>query len=99
MISENDLIGTKWYIKHYCADIEDEVISLSSNHELICMGNPRELQSWQFEDHILILSFNNGYSIYRGTIFGKLCYGNAENIVGEKWGFEAYLLDNNSSTS
>jgi hypothetical protein len=97
MISEKDLIGTRWYIKHYCVDLEEEVITLSNNHELICMGNPREVQSWKFEDHILILSFNNGYSIYRGTIDGEQYCGSAENILGEKWGFEAFLIGNKFS--
>jgi hypothetical protein len=95
-ISEKDLIGTRWYIKCHCVDLEDEVITLSNNNELICMGNPREVQAWQFEDHILELSFNNGYSIYRGTTDGELYYGSAENILGDKWGFEAFLIGNKS---
>ncbi|GEM_PF-5888586 len=95
-MEEKDLIGSTWFMKNSCANIEDEVVTLSPDHELIDTGNPREVQFWQLKDHILILSFNNGYSTYRGVIKGDQYYGYAENILGEKWKFKAYLIGNKS---
>jgi hypothetical protein len=96
MIQEVDLISTSWYLKNSCPDLEDEVITLSQNNELLGTGNPREEQSWRIRDYTLILSFNNGYSIYTGTITDDRYYGTAENILGEKWTFEAFLIGNKS---
>ena len=91
-----DLTGSRWlivyddsavgHLEYYLYFLENGRLNSSYTNY-----TTPENDSWKMDGDTVVISFNNGYAIYRGTfIDSDTIEGTASNVVGTHWEWAAY---------
>lgn len=90
---EKDLIGTEWHMKFFDIAIKECDIKFNSNGIVIFSDSPKKTDNfWSVIDNIITLKLTNGFATYSGIIENITFSGNASNLNGAKWRFQANLI-------
>lgn len=92
---ENDLIGTRWIITYHAPNEgAREYFLIFHENGVLENTHPNDKtfdnDTWALEGSGIVIRFNDGYAVYRGTFSDRdTMGGTATNKVGESWEWQA----------
>jgi hypothetical protein len=89
-----DLSNTKWLLtKTYDAKRWNFILKSDGVVEQNKYGKYRATGTWTQSGNVIYMSFNSNYAQYKGVIEGKRISGEAQNIRGAEWRWEATMIE------
>jgi len=91
------LEGTKWLMACKGCDIEPYTIIFLENGEVDFegyAGDDGSEEHWKLRRGKVIISYSNGYAIYKGTVTETVITGTAKNKTGKTWEWSCSRITN-----
>jgi len=95
-----DLSGTKWqFSKTYGSKQWNFILSTDGTVEQNKRGKYQATGTWTQSGNVVYMSFNSNYAQYKGVIEGERLRGEAQNVRGDEWQWEAILIEKEETVS